>query len=79
MSDTEVKLLMECLPHNIKIDSAPFRQHLGSNLKKLLVRLRDSCVTMLKDPMANEEALSMTLKEWRPETRDLLIKVNSES
>ena len=58
ISESEVGLLMESLPHNIKIDSAPFRQHLGSNMKKLLVRLRDSSLTLLKDPTANDEALS---------------------
>ena len=58
ISEIEVRLLMGCLPHNIKIDSAPFRQQLGSNLKKLLVRLRDSCVTMLKDTDASGELLS---------------------
>ena len=58
ISETEVSLLTGCLPHNIKIDSAPFRQQLGSNLKKLLVRLRDSCITLLKDTTTNAEPLS---------------------
>ncbi|XP_053378455.1 thyroid adenoma-associated protein homolog [Mercenaria mercenaria] len=61
ISKIEVSLLMECLPYNIKIDSAPFRQHLGSDIRKLLVRLRDSCTTLLKSPTQNKDKLDCAL------------------
>ncbi|XP_060555360.1 tRNA (32-2'-O)-methyltransferase regulator THADA-like [Ruditapes philippinarum] len=61
ISKVEVSLLMECIPYNIKLDSAPFRQHLGSDIRKLLVRLRDSCTTLLKSPTQNKEKLDCAL------------------
>jgi len=48
LSDRDSSLLREILPHNLKVDSAPFRQHLSANMKKLLVRIRNSCLAMLK-------------------------------
>lgn len=66
ISQTEVDLLKEHLPYNMKVDSAPFRQQLGSNLQKLLVRLRDSCVTLLKNTKENKRKLDCAVDfvEW---------------
>ncbi|KAL4237396.1 hypothetical protein ACF0H5_002114 [Mactra antiquata] len=66
ISTIEVKLLKEYLPYNIKIDSAPFRQHLGSDVRKLLVRLRDSCITLLRSPASNKEKLDCAIEfvDW---------------
>ncbi|XP_033735737.1 thyroid adenoma-associated protein homolog isoform X2 [Pecten maximus] len=62
LSERDCKLLMEILPHNLKIDSAPFRQHLGASMKKLLSRIRDSCLAELR--VGKDISLGLTFVEW---------------
>ncbi|KAG5840384.1 hypothetical protein ANANG_G00188230 [Anguilla anguilla] len=44
----ELSAVRGFLPLNLNCESAPFRQHLQVALRKLLVRLRDSCLARLK-------------------------------
>ncbi|KAK7104750.1 tRNA (32-2'-O)-methyltransferase regulator THADA-like [Littorina saxatilis] len=48
LGEVEIELLEAALPYCLKMDSAPFRQMLLTSLKKLFVRVRDSCSTALK-------------------------------
>ncbi|XP_006812214.2 tRNA (32-2'-O)-methyltransferase regulator THADA-like [Saccoglossus kowalevskii] len=48
VSELELGLLKEFLPFNMNSDSSSFRQHLYAYIKRLLVRIRDSCIAMLK-------------------------------
>ncbi|KAL3874710.1 hypothetical protein ACJMK2_037685 [Sinanodonta woodiana] len=57
----EVTLLQKALSYNLKVDSAPFRQHLVSDIRKLLVRIRDSCIGMLKEPDENKARLDLSI------------------
>lgn len=65
LSERDCKLLMEILPYNLKIDSAPFRQHLGASMKKLLARIRDSCLAELK--AKKNISLGLAFVEWLQE------------
>uniref|UniRef100_T1IPS1 Uncharacterized protein n=1 Tax=Strigamia maritima TaxID=126957 RepID=T1IPS1_STRMM len=49
LSSTEVKLIEEFLVYNLNIDSAPFRQQLKTQMKSVLVRVRDSCGTWITE------------------------------
>ncbi|XP_021346586.1 uncharacterized protein LOC110445988 isoform X1 [Mizuhopecten yessoensis] len=64
LSERDCTLLMEILPDNLKIDSAPFRQYLGASMRKLLARVRDSCLAKLK--AGNDTLLdsSLAFVEW---------------
>lgn len=53
LSKTENTLLREVLPLNIKVDSAPFRQHLVAHLKRLLTRVRDGAIALIKSGDSN--------------------------
>ncbi|XP_060068955.1 thyroid adenoma-associated protein homolog isoform X2 [Ylistrum balloti] len=64
LSERDSTLLMEILPFNLKIDSAPFRQHLGASVKKLLARIRDSCLAGLKVKKDTLIGPSLTFVEW---------------
>ncbi|KAK3600906.1 hypothetical protein CHS0354_013283 [Potamilus streckersoni] len=57
----EATLLQKALPYNLKVDSAPFRQHLGSDIRKLIVRIRDSCISMLKELDENKALLDLSI------------------
>ncbi|XP_076464925.1 tRNA (32-2'-O)-methyltransferase regulator THADA-like [Babylonia areolata] len=48
IGEVEIRLLQACLPHCLKVDSAPFRQKLVTSLRKVFVRVRDSCSTAIK-------------------------------
>ncbi|XP_043924630.1 thyroid adenoma-associated protein homolog [Protopterus annectens] len=48
LTDVELDLLKEILPLNMNSDSSSFRQLLHANMKKALVRLRDSCLLLLR-------------------------------
>ena len=48
LGELELRLFQAALPHCLKVDSAPFRQRLVTSLKKVFVRLRDSCSTALR-------------------------------
>ncbi|XP_042193272.1 thyroid adenoma-associated protein homolog [Callorhinchus milii] len=48
MSETELNLLREFLPLNLNCDSSSFRQLLQTNIKKALMRIRDSCLLCLR-------------------------------
>ncbi|XP_069071300.1 tRNA (32-2'-O)-methyltransferase regulator THADA-like isoform X1 [Pleurodeles waltl] len=48
LSETEIRLLQECLPLSLNCDSSGFRQLLQASVKKALVRLRDSCLASLR-------------------------------
>ncbi|XP_014778953.1 thyroid adenoma-associated protein homolog [Octopus bimaculoides] len=60
----ESKLLMEALPVNLNIDSAPFRQNLVSALKKLLIRIRDSCSSLMKTQNLSSIDHSIEFVDW---------------
>ncbi|XP_064621397.1 tRNA (32-2'-O)-methyltransferase regulator THADA-like [Lineus longissimus] len=49
LSSLETRLLYECLPLNLNIDHAPFRQRLLFGVKSVLIRLRESSLAMLRD------------------------------
>lgn len=53
LSKTEDTLLREVLSQNLKIDSAPFRQHLVAHLKRLLMRVRDGAIALIKSGDSN--------------------------
>lgn len=53
LSKTENTLLREVLPLNLKVDSAPFRQHLVAHLKRLLTRVRDGAIALIKSGDSN--------------------------
>ncbi|GFN94469.1 thyroid adenoma-associated protein [Plakobranchus ocellatus] len=44
----ETELLLEFIPCNLKTDSASFRHSLASSLRKVLVRIRDSCLAAVR-------------------------------
>ena len=44
----ELALLKAFIPQNLNSDSSPFRQHLQARVRKLLVRVRDSCLALLR-------------------------------
>ena len=48
LSQIEDMLLRDVLPLNLKVDSAPFRQHLVAHLKRLLTRVRDGAIALTK-------------------------------
>ncbi|KAK7506979.1 hypothetical protein BaRGS_00001830 [Batillaria attramentaria] len=48
LKEIEMELLQSSLPYCLKVDSAPFRQQLIASLRKLFVRVRDSCSTAIK-------------------------------
>lgn len=48
LSEIEDMLLRDVLPLNLKVDSAPFRQHLVAHLKRLLTRVRDGAIALTK-------------------------------
>ncbi|XP_061173032.1 tRNA (32-2'-O)-methyltransferase regulator THADA-like [Saccostrea echinata] len=64
LSKTEDKLLREILPLNLKIDSAPFRQHLAAHLKRLLIRVRDGSVALIKSGNLGTLDVSLQFVEW---------------
>ena len=54
LRDIELGLLQAALPYCLKVDSAPFRQRLVTSLKKVFVRIRDSCSTAIKRKLQAE-------------------------
>ncbi|GFS04041.1 thyroid adenoma-associated protein-like protein [Elysia marginata] len=48
LSDLELELLREFIPFNLRTDSASFRHNLSSSVRKVLVRVRDSCLACVK-------------------------------
>uniref|UniRef100_A0A2C9LB43 Uncharacterized protein n=1 Tax=Biomphalaria glabrata TaxID=6526 RepID=A0A2C9LB43_BIOGL len=66
LSEAEVSLLTFFIPNNLKTDSAPFRHNLISGVRKLLVRIRDSCLTAVNKKRTNEEFLerSVHFVDW---------------
>ncbi|XP_012935226.1 thyroid adenoma-associated protein homolog [Aplysia californica] len=48
ISELEVTLLKEFIPVNLKTDSTPFRQSLTFAIRKMTVRVRDSCLSACK-------------------------------
>ncbi|XP_069476045.1 tRNA (32-2'-O)-methyltransferase regulator THADA-like isoform X2 [Ambystoma mexicanum] len=48
LSETEIRLLEECLPQSMNSDSSGFRQLLQASVKKVLVRMRDSGLANLR-------------------------------
>ena len=48
LGEIELDLFRAALPYCLKVDSAPFRQKLVTSLKKIFVRIRDSCSTAVK-------------------------------
>lgn len=56
--------LKEALPLNLNIDSSPFRQSLVSSLKKLLTRIRDSCLSSIKNQNPDAVDLSINFVDW---------------
>ncbi|XP_052768692.1 thyroid adenoma-associated protein homolog isoform X2 [Mya arenaria] len=61
LSETEDRLLRQVVPVNVKVDSAPFRQLLVTNIRRLLIRLRDSCTPLLKEPDKHKTTLDRSL------------------
>ncbi|CAL1526869.1 unnamed protein product, partial [Lymnaea stagnalis] len=57
ISELEASLLQEFIPANLKTDSAVFRQCLTSGLRKLLVRIRDSCLSAIKRKKMDQDFL----------------------
>ncbi|KAL5009311.1 hypothetical protein ScPMuIL_014892 [Solemya velum] len=64
LSKDECKLLMETIPFNMKVDSAPFRQQLTRDLHNLLVRLRDSSLAALRDGKTELLDFSVDFLDW---------------
>uniref|UniRef100_K1PGZ0 Thyroid adenoma-associated protein n=1 Tax=Magallana gigas TaxID=29159 RepID=K1PGZ0_MAGGI len=64
LSKTEDTLLREVLSQNLKIDSAPFRQHLVAHLKRLLMRVRDGAIALIKSGDSNLLDVSLQFVEW---------------
>lgn len=60
LSEIEDMLLRDVLPLNLKVDSAPFRQHLVAHLKRLLTRVRDGAIALTKTK--DSSALGKTLQ-----------------
>ncbi|KAL8610956.1 hypothetical protein ACOMHN_042572 [Nucella lapillus] len=48
LGEVETRLLQLALPHCLKVDSASFRQKLVTSLRKVFVRVRDSCSSAVK-------------------------------
>uniref|UniRef100_A0A8C4SWM5 Si:ch211-225b11.4 n=1 Tax=Erpetoichthys calabaricus TaxID=27687 RepID=A0A8C4SWM5_ERPCA len=55
VSMLELDLLKEFLPLNLNCESSPFRQHLQVGVKKVLVRIRDSCLVHLRNKTARAQ------------------------
>ncbi|XP_070578170.1 tRNA (32-2'-O)-methyltransferase regulator THADA-like [Ptychodera flava] len=55
LSELECRLLKEFLPINLNCDSSPFRQHLYAYMKRLVVRIRDSCIATLKQNLKEKK------------------------
>ncbi|XP_058231705.1 thyroid adenoma-associated protein homolog isoform X2 [Hemibagrus wyckioides] len=47
-ADVEYAAVRDFLPLNLNSESSPFRQHLQAAIRKFLVRIRDSCMAILK-------------------------------
>ncbi|MEQ2196922.1 hypothetical protein XENOCAPTIV_018145, partial [Xenoophorus captivus] len=48
-STEEMKILKEFIPQNLNCESSPFRQHLQAALRRFLVRIRDGCLTHIRE------------------------------
>ncbi|PFX19384.1 Thyroid adenoma-associated protein-like [Stylophora pistillata] len=72
LSTMEQRLLKDFLPNNLNIACAPFRQTLFVSMKKILGRVRDSCLILLKDhhQVATQEEMDSVL----PHTVDEMLK-----
>ncbi|XP_041350802.1 thyroid adenoma-associated protein homolog [Gigantopelta aegis] len=65
VSETEADLLRNALRHCLKVDSAPFRQQLATNVRLLITRIRESCVANLKKKVMEDRVdLSLDLVQW---------------
>nr|XP_022333463.1 thyroid adenoma-associated protein homolog [Crassostrea virginica]XP_022333464.1 thyroid adenoma-associated protein homolog [Crassostrea virginica] len=64
LSEIEDMLLRDVLPLNLKVDSAPFRQHLVAHLKRLLTRVRDGAIALTKTKDSSTLELSLQFIEW---------------
>ncbi|BFZ12162.1 hypothetical protein BsWGS_15202 [Bradybaena similaris] len=66
MSDAEAHLLQEFITANLKTDSTAFRQQMTSALKKMFVRIRDSCLTAVRNSRTHESFLATSIQfvEW---------------
>lgn len=60
VTEREIKHLCAALPYCLKVDSAAFRQQLTTSLRKLFVRIRDSCLMAVRKK-TKTDALSMPL------------------
>lgn len=68
LSTMEQRLLKDFLPNSLNIACAPFRQTLFVSMKKVLGRVRDSCLILLKDH--HQEDMDSLL----PQTVDEMLK-----
>ncbi|XP_020625349.1 uncharacterized protein LOC110062706 [Orbicella faveolata] len=61
----ELKLLKEFLPHNLNTACAPFRQTLFVSMKKILGRVRDGSLILLKEhfQLANQRKKDCALPD----------------
>lgn len=66
VSSLEIKWLKAFLPVNLRTDSAIFRQNMGSSFKKIIVRIRDSCVSALQRKRMAENSFSSGIEfiDW---------------
>ncbi|KAH9492922.1 hypothetical protein Btru_032619 [Bulinus truncatus] len=66
LSEVEMDLLKAFIPNNLKTDCAQFRHCLVSGLRKVLVRIRDSCLTAVNKKKTDEDFLDRSLNfvEW---------------
>ncbi|ESO87707.1 hypothetical protein LOTGIDRAFT_234949 [Lottia gigantea] len=65
LSEIEIRLFKDFLPLNLRVDSAPFRQLLTTNIQRLLVRIRDSCVSLVKKNKESQQLVeSIQFVDW---------------
>ena len=73
LGSVEIDLFQAALPFCLKVDSAPFRQKLLTSLRKVFVRVRDSCLTAIKrktkDPFVGRHANFFLQKKKKKKTR----------
>ncbi|KAJ8308353.1 hypothetical protein KUTeg_013227 [Tegillarca granosa] len=64
LTETEISLFKECIPYNLKIDSAAFRIQFGSSIRRLVTRVRDSCLAMLKSKLIEKLDMAVVFIDW---------------
>lgn len=70
----EMTTLREFIPQNLNCESSSFRQHLQAGVRKLLVRVRDGCLALLRGAKGKKKTDSV-----HERTQDILEQIGEEN